>query len=151
MNVIKVRGLSMNIIVINGPNLNMLGKRETSVYGNDTLMDLENYIKKEFNDINIEFFQSNYEGAIIEMLHKVNEGYDGVVLNPGAFTHYSYAIHDAIKSIKTKVVEVHISNVYQREEFRHKSVTAPACIGQISGFGFYGYILGINAIINSNN
>lgn len=141
----------MNIIVINGPNLNMLGKRETSVYGNDTLMDLENYIKKEFNDINIEFFQSNYEGAIIEMLHKVNEGYDGVVLNPGAFTHYSYAIHDAIKSIKTKVVEVHISNVYQREEFRHKSVTAPACIGQISGFGFYGYILGINAIINSNN
>ena len=141
----------MNIIVINGPNLNMLGNRETSVYGNDTLMDLENYIKKEFNDINIEFFQSNYEGAIIEMLHKVNEGYDGVVLNPGAFTHYSYAIHDAIKSIKTKVVEVHISNVYQREEFRHKSVTAPACIGQISGFGFYGYILGINAIINSNN
>ena len=141
----------MNIIVINGPNLNMLGKRETSVYGNDTLMDLENYIKKEFNDINIEFFQSNYEGAIIEMLHKANEGYDGVVLNPGAFTHYSYAIHDAIKSIKTKVVEVHISNVYQREEFRHKSVTAPACIGQISGFGFYGYILGINAIINSNN
>ena len=141
----------MNIIVINGPNLNMLGKRETSVYGNDTLMDLENYIKKEFNDINIEFFQSNYEGAIIEMLHKVNEGYDGVVLNPGSFTHYSYAIHDAIKSIKTKVVEVHISNVYQREEFRHKSVTAPACIGQISGFGFYGYILGINAIINSNN
>lgn len=141
----------MNIIVINGPNLNMLGKRETSVYGNDTLMDLENYIKKEFNDINIEFFQSNYEGAIIEMLDKVNEGYDGVVLNPGAFTHYSYAIHDAIKSIKTKVVEVHISNVYQREEFRHKSVTAPACIGQISGFGFYGYILGINAIINSNN
>ena len=94
----------MNIIVINGPNLNMLGKRETSVYGNDTLMDLENYIKKEFNDINIEFFQSNYEGAIIEMLHKVNEGYDGVVLNPGAFTHYSYAIHDAIKSIKTKTI-----------------------------------------------
>ena len=142
----------MNIIVINGPNLNMLGKRETSIYGNDTLRDLENYIKKEFNDnINIKFFQSNYEGAIIDMLHKANEEFDGVVLNPGAFTHYSYAIHDAIKSIKTKVVEVHISNVYQREECRQKIVTAPACIGQISGFGFYGYILGINAIINSNN
>jgi len=142
----------MNIIVINGPNLNMLGKRETSVYGNKTLKDLEDYIKKEFTDnINIEFFQSNYEGAIIDMLHKANEEFNGVVLNPGAFTHYSYAIHDAIKSIKTKVVEVHISNVYQREEFRHKSVTAPACIGQISGFGFYGYILGINAIINSND
>ena len=130
----------------------MLGKRETSVYGNKTLKDLEDYIKKEFTDnINIEFFQSNYEGAIIDMLHKANEEFNGVVLNPGAFTHYSYAIHDAIKSIKTKVVEVHISNVYQREEFRHKSVTAPACIGQISGFGFYGYILGINAIINSND
>ncbi len=142
----------MKIIVINGPNLNMLGKRETSVYGNKTLKDLEEYIKKEFSDnINIEFFQSNYEGAIIDMLHKANEEFNGVVLNPGAFTHYSYAIHDAIKSIKTKVVEVHISNVYQREEFRHKSVTAPACIGQISGFGFYGYILGINAIINSND
>ena len=142
----------MKIIVINGPNLNMLGKRETSVYGNKTLKDLEEYIKKEFSDnINIEFFQSNYEGAIIDMLHKANEEFNGVVLNPGAFTHYSYAIHDAIKSIKTKVVEVHISNVYQREEFRQKSVTAPACIGQISGFGFYGYILGINAIINSND
>ena len=106
----------MNIIVINGPNLNMLGKRETSIYGNDTLRDLENYIKKEFNDnINIKFFQSNYEGAIIDMLHKANEEFDGVVLNPGAFTHYSYAIHDAIKSIKTKVVEEQISNVNQRE------------------------------------
>ncbi|MGL5329227.1 MAG: type II 3-dehydroquinate dehydratase [Peptostreptococcaceae bacterium] len=140
----------MKIIVINGPNLNMLGKREPSVYGNDTLEDLQNYIKNEFNGkINIDFFQSNYEGAIIDMLHKANDEFDGVVLNPGAFTHYSYAIHDAIKSIKTNVVEVHISNIHQREEFRHKSVTAPACIGQISGFGFYGYILGINAIINA--
>ncbi|MGL5693353.1 MAG: type II 3-dehydroquinate dehydratase [Peptostreptococcaceae bacterium] len=141
----------MKIIVINGPNLNMLGKREPTVYGNDTLIDLENYIKNEFEEkVSIDFFQSNYEGAIIEMLHKAHDEFDGVVLNPGAFTHYSYAIHDAIKSIKTDVVEVHISNVYQREEFRHKSVTAPACIGQISGFGFYGYILGINAIINAN-
>lgn len=141
----------MKIIVINGPNLNMLGKREPKVYGNNTLEDLENYIRNEFKEkIDVEFFQSNYEGAIIDMLHKANDEFDGVVINPGAFTHYSYAIHDAIKSIKTKVVEVHISNVHQREEFRQKSVTAAACIGQISGFGFYGYILGINAILNIN-
>ena len=141
----------MKIIVINGPNLNMLGKREPKVYGNNTLEDLENYIRNEFKEkIDVEFFQSNYEGAIIDMLHKANDEFDGVVINPGAFTHYSYAIHDAIKSIKTKVVEVHISNVQQREEFRQKSVTAAACIGQISGLGFYGYILGINAILNIN-
>lgn len=141
----------MKIIVINGPNLNMLGKREPTVYGNNTLEDLENYIRNEFKEkIDVEFFQSNYEGAIIDMLHRANDEFDGVVINPGAFTHYSYAIHDAIKSIKTKVVEVHISNVHQREDFRQKSVTAAACIGQISGLGFYGYILGINAILNIN-
>ena len=141
----------MKIIVINGPNLDMLGKREPTVYGNNTLEDLENYIRNEFKEkIDVEFFQSNYEGAIIDMLHRANDEFDGVVINPGAFTHYSYEIHDAIKSIKTKVVEVHISNVHQREEFRQKSVTAAACIGQISGLGFYGYILGINAILNIN-
>ena len=141
----------MKIIVINGPNLDMLGKREPTVYGNNTLEDLENYIRNEFKEkIEVEFFHSNYEGAIIDMLHRANDEFDGVVINPGAFTHYSYAIHDAIKSIKTKVVEVHISNVHQREEFRQKSVTAAACIGQISGLGFYGYILGINAILNIN-
>ena len=141
----------MKIIVINGPNLDMLGKRKPTVYGNNTLEDLENYIRNEFKEkIDVEFFQSNYEGAIIDMLHRANDEFDGVVINPGAFTHYSYAIHDAIKSIKTKVVEVHISNVHQREEFRQKSVTAAACIGQISGLGFYGYILGINAILNIN-
>ena len=139
----------MKIIVINGPNLNLLGKREPTVYGNNTLEDLENYIRNEFKEkIDVEFFQSNYEGAIIDMLHRANDEFDGVVINPGAFTHYSYAIHDAIRSIKTKVVEVHISNIHQREEFRQKSVTAASCIGQISGFGFYGYILGINAILN---
>ena len=139
----------MKIIVIKGTNLNLLGKREPTVYGNNTLEDLENYIRNEFKEkIDVEFFQSNYEGAIIDMLHRANDEFDGVVINPGAFTHYSYAIHDAIRSIKTKVVEVHISNIHQREEFRQKSVTAASCIGQISGFGFYGYILGINAILN---
>lgn len=141
----------MKILVINGPNLNMLGKREPHIYGNTTLEDLERFIKDTFEDkIDIEFFQSNHEGYIIDKLHESNDIFDGVVINPGAFTHYSYAIYDAIKSININCVEVHISNIYQRQEdFRKKSVTAGACIGQISGFGFYGYILAINAIINS--
>ena len=141
----------MKILVINGPNLNMLGKREPHIYGNATLEDLENLIKDTFKDkIYIEFFQSNHEGDIIDRLHESNDTFDGVVINPGAFTHYSYAIYDAIKSININCVEVHISNIHQRQEdFRKKSVTAGACIGQISGFGFYGYILAINAIINS--
>lgn len=138
----------MKIIVINGPNLNMLGKREPDIYGNETLDDLTKYVKDEFkDDVDIEFFQSNHEGYIIDKLHEANEKFDGVVINPGAFTHYSYAIHDAIKSISTKVVEVHISNIHQREEFRQKSVTAGACIGQISGFGFESYILGIKSLL----
>ena len=141
----------MKILVINGPNLNMLGKREPHIYGNATLEDLECFIKDTFeNKIDIEFFQSNHEGCIIDKLHESNDIFDGVVINPGAFTHYSYAIYDAIKSININCVEVHISNIHQRQEdFRKKSVTAGACIGQISGFGFYGYILAINAIINS--
>lgn len=141
----------MKILVINGPNLNMLGKREPHIYGNTTLEDLERFIKDTFEDkIDIEFFQSNHEGYIIDKLHESNDIFDGVVINPGAFTHYSYAIYDAIKSININCVEVHISNIHQRQEdFRKKSVTAGACIGQISGFGFYGYILAINAIINS--
>ena len=141
----------MKILVINGPNLNMLGKREPHIYGNATLEDLENLIKDTFKDkIYIEFFQSNHEGYIIDRLHESNDTFDGVVINPGAFTHYSYAIYDAIKAININCVEVHISNIHERqEEFRKKSVTAGACIGQISGFGFYGYILAINAIVNS--
>ncbi|CEH35358.1 type II 3-dehydroquinate dehydratase [Romboutsia lituseburensis] len=145
----------MKIIVINGPNLNMLGKREKSIYGNNTLKDLEDYISNKFKKVNdeiiIEFFQSNHEGCIIDKIHESMDRYDGIVLNPGAFTHYSYAIHDAIKSIDINVVEVHISNIHKREEFRQKSVTASACIGQISGFGFDSYVLGITALINANN
>ena len=99
--------------------------------------------------MDIDFFQSNHEGDIIDKLHEANEKFDGVVINPGAFTHYSYAIHDAITSISIKVVEVHISNIHNREAFRQKSVTASACIGQISGFGFYSYILGVHAILNN--
>ncbi|MEG1141524.1 MAG: type II 3-dehydroquinate dehydratase [Clostridia bacterium] len=139
----------MKIIVINGPNLNMLGKRELTVYGSSTLNDLIKYVKDKFknDNIEIEFFQSNHEGYIIDKIHEANEKFDGVVINPGALTHYSYAIHDAIKSIVPKVVEVHISNIHQREKFRQKSVTASACIGQISGFGFESYVLGIKSLL----
>lgn len=125
----------------------MLGKRETNIYGENTLKDLEYSIKTKFDDT-IEFFQSNHEGDIIDKLQESNQKFDGIVINPGAFTHYSYAIADAIRSIDVNVVEVHISNVYKREEFRQKSVTASACIGQITGFGFYGYILAIDALKN---
>lgn len=127
----------------------MLGKREPNVYGQKTLEDLEDILRQEFKDtVELEFYQSNHEGYIIDKLHDSNLKFDGIVINPGAFTHYSYAIADAIKSISTKVVEVHISNIHNREEFRKKSVTASACIGQISGFGFNSYSLGVNAIIN---
>ncbi len=143
----------MKFLVINGPNLNMLGKREKGIYGERTIDDLKDYIKKECKiiDENIvaDFFQSNHEGDIIDKIHEANTLYDGIVINPGAFTHYSYAIYDAIMSVQLDVVEVHISNVHKREEFRQKSVTAKACIGQISGFGFDSYILGINALIKN--
>ncbi|MGL4913664.1 MAG: type II 3-dehydroquinate dehydratase, partial [Romboutsia sp.] len=124
-------------------------------YGKSTLKDLENYILNYSKDLGketiIEFFQSNHEGCIIDKIHESMDKYNGIIINPGAFTHYSYAIHDAIKSININVVEVHISNIHQREEFRQKSVTAGACIGQISGFGFDSYILGLKALINANN
>ena len=142
----------MKILVINGPNINMLGKREPHIYGTETLDDLIRFVKDTFKEnFEIDFFQSNHEGYIIDKLHDANDVYDGVVINPGALTHYSYAIYDAIKSINVDCVEVHISNIHNRkEEFRKKSVTAGACIGQISGFGFYGYILAINALANTN-
>lgn len=142
----------MKILVINGPNLNMLGKREPDVYGLDTLESINEYIKNYFGDAaEFAFFQSNHEGAIVDALHAANSKYDAVVMNPGAYTHYSYAIRDAISSICTPVVEVHMSNVYAREEFRHTSVTAPVCAGQISGFGKFSYILGISSILKKGD
>jgi 3-dehydroquinate dehydratase-2 len=136
----------MKILVINGPNLNLLGSREPSVYGTPTLKDLlENLVlygnKK---GIIIEHYQSNSEGALIDRLHQAAGGYDGIIFNPGAYTHYSYALRDAIAAIALPVIEVHISNIYKREEFRHTSVIAPVCIGQISGLGLHGYFLAID-------
>lgn len=139
----------MKIFIINGPNINFLGVREQNVYGNKTYEDLCKYIVEEAKEMGaeVEFFQSNIEGEIINFIQAAHEVADGIVINPGAYTHYSIAIFDAIKSIQKPVVEVHLSNIYKREEFRHKSVTAPACIGQISGFGFLGYKLAIEALL----
>ena len=137
----------MKICVIHGPNLNFTGIREKNIYGAITLDEINEKIKEKAANIEIETFQSNFEGVIIDKLQKCyNEGIDGIIINPGAFTHYSYAIYDAISSVTIPTVEVHLSNIHKREEFRHKSVTAPACIGQICGFGYRGYILAIDAL-----
>lgn len=134
------------IMVINGPNLNMLGVREPQIYGEKTYSDLENYIEEYCKEkgIDVTVLQSNGEGELIDFIHHSQGNFDGIVINPGAYTHYSYAIRDALASIELPAVEVHISNIYKREEFRHTSVTAPSCIGQISGLGFKGYLLAID-------
>lgn len=138
----------MNILIINGPNLNLLGKREPGVYGNDSLQEIQSEIvelSKELN-IDVEFYQSNHEGGIIDALHKAMDECDGAVLNAGAYTHYSYAIRDAIAAIKIPVVEVHMSNIHAREEFRHTSLIAPVCRGSILGFGKNSYLLALRAV-----
>jgi 3-dehydroquinate dehydratase II len=137
------------IFLLNGPNLNRLGKREPGIYGVKTLKDLEEKMVSLGAEANIEVicFQSNHEGALIDKLHEAEDtGVDGIIFNPGAFTHYSYAIRDAIAGINCPVIEVHISNVYQREEFRHKSVIAPVSKGQIAGLGMLGYELALEAL-----
>ena len=139
----------MKIMIINGPNLNMLGVREKNIYGTRNYEDVCNYVKEEGKKINHEILmvQSNSEGEIIDFIQKAYfEKYEGIIINPGAYTHYSYAIHDALKGFDIPAVEVHLSNIHTREEFRRKSVTAPACIGQIAGFGEYGYIMAMDAL-----
>jgi len=137
------------ILIINGPNLNMLGIREPAVYGNRTYADLCDYIKEAAGRLGaeVDFFQSNCEGEICTVIQKTLGVYDGIVMNPGAYAHYSYAIHDAIKSVTTPCVEVHISDIHTREEFRRTSVTAPACVSMISGHGFDSYIEGLEILV----
>lgn len=136
------------ILVIHGPNLNLLGEREPGVYGNDSFDSINAEIaqKAQENGFEIEIFQTNLEGGIVDMLHEARLNCDAVILNAGAYTHYSYAIRDAISAIKIPVVEVHLSNIHAREEFRHTSVIAPVCVGQIAGFGKNSYMLAVEAL-----
>lgn len=139
------------LLIINGPNLNMLGIREPGIYGSENYESLCKMITQKADELGaeVEFFQSNGEGAIIDAIQGAYGNTDGIIINPGAYTHYSYAIHDAIKSVGVPTIEVHISNIHTREEFRHKSVTAPACRGQICGLGFKGYILAMEALLDA--
>ena len=135
------------IIIINGPNLNLLGKREPEIYGNNSFDDYILQLKNTFKNISIEYYQSNIEGEIVNKLHEVGFSYNGIILNAGAYTHTSIAISDAVAGIETDVIEVHISNVYAREEYRHESKMAKHCKGVIAGFGLNSYKLAINSII----
>jgi len=137
----------MQIQIINGPNLNLLGQRETGIYGNQSFETFFNTLRKKFPEADLHYFQSNVEGELVNKLHEVGFSFDGVVLNAGAYTHTSVALHDAIGAIKTPVVEVHISNVYAREEFRHKSLITSKCAGMITGFGLEGYAMAIGYLL----
>lgn len=134
----------MKLLILNGPNLNLLGTREPDTYGHATLADLEAALASAFPDVPLAFFQSNHEGELIERLHAARgEGVRGVVFNPGAYTHTSVALRDAVAAVSVPTVEVHLSNVHAREEFRHRSLIAPVCVGQISGLGMAGYHLAV--------
>ena len=140
----------MKFLVINGVNMNMVGTRQTNIYGIDTLQDINDKITEVAKNIGdrVDFFQSNIEGEIVECIHNA-KSYNGIILNAGAYTHYSIAIRDAISSIKTPVVEVHMSNVHAREEFRHTSVLSAVCKGVIAGFGTDSYTLALMALHNA--
>lgn len=137
----------MKIMIINGPNLNLLGKREPDIYGNRSFDEFLQMLRHDFTQTEIDYYQSNVEGELINKLQEVGFSYDGIVLNAGAYTHTSIALLDCIRSIATPVVEVHISNVHVREEFRHKSMISSACLGVIAGFGLNSYKLAIEGIV----
>lgn len=140
---------SYKILVLNGPNLNLTGLREPDHYGNVTLDEINSALSEAASSLGIDtvFFQSNHEGDIIDYIHSAINNYDGIILNAGAYTHYSYAIRDAIAAVNVPTVEVHMSNIHAREEFRHTSVIAPVCIGSIAGFGSFSYHLALAALI----
>ncbi len=134
----------MKILIINGPNLNLLGVREKSIYGDQSFEDYFQELKSRFENLDVEYFQSNVEGELIDKLHEVGFSYDGIVINAGGYTHTSVALADAIAGINTPVIEVHISNLAQREEFRHVSLIGKNCIGSIAGFGLKSYDLALS-------
>ena len=140
----------MKILCLNGPNLNMLGTREPEKYGTTTLADIEKEIAENAKKLNVEvsFYQSNIEGELVTEIQKAKGVFDGIIINPAAYTHTSVALRDAILAVSIPAVEIHLSNIHTREEFRHHSYTAPVCIGQITGFGKYGYIMALYAIVD---
>lgn len=139
----------MKILIVNGPNLNRLGRREPGIYGGKSMDDYLAELRQQYPQIELLYFQSNHEGGLIDRLHQADdEGIEGIVLNAGAYTHTSVALHDAIRAISVPVVEVHISNVHQREEFRHHSMISAACKGVICGFGMHSYRLGVEALLS---
>lgn len=139
----------MKIQIINGPNINLLGKREPGIYGSESFEDYYEILKERFPSVTFSYYQSNVEGEMINKIHEVGFDYDGIVLNAGAYTHTSIALQDAIRAVTTPVVEVHISNVHQREEFRHRSMISCACKGVICGFGLDSYRLAVEALMES--
>ena len=140
----------MKILILNGPNINLLGKREPEIYGNRGFANYFDELKNMFPEVEFDYYPSNVEGEMINKIHEVGFSWDGIVLNAGAYTHTSIALQDAIKAVETPVVEVHISNVHKREEFRHKSMISCACLGVICGFGLDSYRLGVEALKRYN-
>ena len=139
----------MKLSIINGPNLNLLGKREPNIYGKESFDVFLNFLKKKYSNVNFDYFQSNIEGEIIDQIQKVGFTYNGILLNAAAFTHTSIGIADAIKSVNTPVIEIHISNTFSREDFRHKSYISPVSKGLIVGFGFESYRLAVESFITN--
>lgn len=145
--IINRESMTKRILVLNGPNLNLLGKREPEIYGDNSMEAYMDALKEQYPEVAMEYYQSNVEGELINKLHEVGFDYDGIVLNAGAYTHTSVALHDAIKAVSAPVVEVHISNVYQRETYRHTSLITGACVGVIGGFGMNSYRLAVEALL----
>lgn len=137
------------ILILNGPNLNLLGKRETDVYGENDFESFFLALRKNFEEVELHYYQSNVEGELINKLHEVGFAYDGIIFNPGGYSHTSVSLRDAILAIKTPVIEVHISNLHKREEFRHQSLTAYGCLGVISGFGLWSYEMALQHFIDN--
>jgi 3-dehydroquinate dehydratase-2 len=140
--------MAKRIIIVNGPNLNLLGKREPEVYGHQDFESYFSMLSKVYHEVRLEYYQSNVEGELINKLHEVGFSHDAIIMNPGGYTHTSVALGDAIAAIKTPVIEVHISNLFAREEFRHVSFTAPNCAGVIGGFGLKGYELALEYAVS---
>ncbi len=140
----------MKLLLLNGPNLNLLGTREPEKYGNTTLKDIEEHLKElaQKNNVELDCYQSNHEGDIVDKIQQAKGNFDGIILNAGGYTHTSVAIRDAISGVQVPTVEIHLTNIHAREEFRHNSLISAVCIGQICGFGAYSYDLGFNAIVN---